>query len=525
MPLVPIPNVGAVGIVIDRKPHELPPNAWSNGRNVRFRTGFAEKFLGETEQYGTPLHAPYNVGQTQYLDEKFEVYAGLAKVSAIDSGGTHGDITRVSGDYSATADRNWNYTNFQGLLILNNQNDLPQVWTPPLSLAQPLIDLPNWPADTFAKSMRAYRQFLVALNVTKPGDVFPRTVKWSHPAAALSVPSSWDETDTTKDAGEFELADSDGYVIDGLPLRDTFIIYKQDAVWGMQYVGGSKVMRFSKLFDDIGILGPRCITEFFKGKHLVMSTDDIIVHDGQNKQSILDDKMRRAFYSLANPDTFGRAFVIIDYTFSEVWCCAPTETSEFANLAVVWSWKDNTLALRDIPNVAGACNATIPVPASQTWDGDPNTWDSDATVWDDLLYNPLSRRIIFARPDPENLILADDSLQFEEVDMDVFLERTGLGVPFHVNQPPDISSVKQMNGLWPRIEGTTGGIVVVQVGSQMEVNGPVTWEPAQNFVIGTDTFVPAITVGRTFAVRFSSDTELDWRLHGYDIDVVKLGMF
>ena len=525
MRIVAIPNAGAIGIVFDRKPHELPLNAWSNGRNIRFRNGFAEKFLGETASFGTPLHAPYNVSQTQYLDEKFWVYSGLNAVSAIDSTNTHGDITRVSGAYSATADRNWVHTNFQGLTVLNNQNDLPQVWVPPLSLSQPLIDLPNWPADTFAKSMRAYRQYLVALNITKPGDVYPRMVKWSHPAAALSVPSSWDENDETKDAGEYELADSDGYIIDGLPLRDVFIIYKQDAVWGMQYVGGSKVMRFTKIFDDIGILGPRCITEFFKGKHLVMTTDDIIIHDGQTKQSILDDKMRRAFYSLANPDTFGRAFVAIDYGFQEVWCCAPTETSEFANLAVVWNWKDNTLTLRDVPNAAGACNGTVPVPTSLTWDSDPDTWDSDATVWDDTLYNPLSRRIIFARPDAENLILADDSLTFEGTPMECFIERTGLGVPFHTERPPDISSMKQMNGLWPRIEGTTGGVVSVQVGSQMEVNGAVTWEPAQDFTIGTDTFIPAITVGRTFAYRFESDTELDWRLHGVDIDVVKLGVF
>ena len=35
MALIPVENVGEVGIVKDINPWQLPPNVWSNGNNVR----------------------------------------------------------------------------------------------------------------------------------------------------------------------------------------------------------------------------------------------------------------------------------------------------------------------------------------------------------------------------------------------------------------------------------------------------------------------------------------------------------
>jgi len=40
MALIPIENVGEMGIVKDINPWELPPNVWSEGNNVRTEHGF-----------------------------------------------------------------------------------------------------------------------------------------------------------------------------------------------------------------------------------------------------------------------------------------------------------------------------------------------------------------------------------------------------------------------------------------------------------------------------------------------------
>ena len=68
--IVTADNLGQWGVLRDGLPHELPLNAWSDGRNVRFREGYAEKFAGHAEAYGESLIVPYhvhslNVGATQ----------------------------------------------------------------------------------------------------------------------------------------------------------------------------------------------------------------------------------------------------------------------------------------------------------------------------------------------------------------------------------------------------------------------------------------------------------------------------
>ena len=72
----------------------------------------------------------------------------------------------------------------------------------------------------YAKSMRAFRSFLVALSINRAGVSYPRVVKWSTEAGIQGVPSSWNETTSTVDAGEYELADSKGDILDGLQLRE-----------------------------------------------------------------------------------------------------------------------------------------------------------------------------------------------------------------------------------------------------------------------------------------------------------------
>ena len=45
MALVPVDNVGQVGIVKDQNPWQLPPNVWSDGNNVKTDEGAIKKAL------------------------------------------------------------------------------------------------------------------------------------------------------------------------------------------------------------------------------------------------------------------------------------------------------------------------------------------------------------------------------------------------------------------------------------------------------------------------------------------------
>jgi hypothetical protein len=524
MPTVPINNVGQYGIIQDAPAHTLPPNAWSGGQNVRARLNFVEKFLGHTVQFDTPTVDPYNLLFVSSPAQIFWLLPGLAKVYVY-NGATHTDVTRSSGgDYTTTADENWIMTNFQGIPVMTNGFDEPQMWSPP-NIATELTELTNWPAADRCNAIRAYKQFLVAMDLTKSGVRQPLTVKWSHPAPANTVPSSWDETDPTKDVGEVELADTTGVVLDGQPMRDIFVIYKEDSVWGMQFVGGPSVMRFFRIFDGFGALSKRCAAEYFFGRHLVLGVDDIYTHDGQNKQSVVDGKVRRWLYAQINPARFRRSFVQVFTATTEVWCCVPTGSSDFPNLAAVWNWTNNTVTFRDLPNVAGSGDGVLFTGGPDLWDTDSETWESDPSAWDKRIYNPADRKVLFARPDPKKVFLADNSNLFDGSTMTSYVERVGLGVPFRASQPPDISSMKFMTAVWPRLKGANGGVVKVYVGSQVDADGPVTYQAPVNYTIGTSRQIPCRVSGRLFALKFESTTNIDWQLAGYDMDVKQVGRF
>ncbi len=53
MPLLPVENVGAGGIVSDFKPYQLQPNQWSGGVNVEFTDGSIRKIEGYKEVMAT----------------------------------------------------------------------------------------------------------------------------------------------------------------------------------------------------------------------------------------------------------------------------------------------------------------------------------------------------------------------------------------------------------------------------------------------------------------------------------------
>src|SRR3546814_9186284 len=58
-------------------------------------------------------------------------------------------------------------------------------------------------------------------------------------------------------------------IIDGLSLRDSFIIYAKNEVWTMDYIGGNYLFRWRKIYDKVGILNQNCVVQV-DGLHYVL---------------------------------------------------------------------------------------------------------------------------------------------------------------------------------------------------------------------------------------------------------------
>lgn len=604
MALIPVDNVGQVGIVKDIAPFQLPPNAWSDGNNVRVEHGAVLKSPGYSSVIATCPIAPYYITQVKAGSSEYWVVAGLNKIyvhdgtswtnitrqntltlngaltagagtitvdtgatlSALSASGTlkigsagtyevltyssvdtgtgvitlsantvyaHADNSVVTplnasttdNDYSATAVENWSATVIGGVLVLTNNFDDPQEWT--LSSGVPSIshklgDLTNWQDNTLCKSIKSFRSFLVSLNITKSSVPNSRVVKWSTEAPVNGVPSSWEEDDATVDAGEYSLEDTKGAILDGLPLQDTFMIYKEDSIYAMTYVGTPFIFAFRQISPNVGILAKNCVTEF-DGGHFIFGNGDIYVNDGQRIKSILPHKMRDYLFSYIDGDQYKKSFCVTDYNRSEVLACFPSADNQSGQVdkALVWSWHDNTFSLRDLPDLGYISYGTIEdETALSDWASATPTWDAVDGRWASN-WNTVENVLVFASPTNTKVYRDKVGYQADGSNMRSYIERTGYSMD--ENNQPDHSSVKHIKAIWPKMTIDKDQTVDIYIGTQMSTEEAVTWEGPIAFNPDTQSKVSCRASGKLYGIRIESDSDAEWRLEGLAFEVQNAG--
>ena len=233
--IVTIPSTG-LGIIADEQPHELPDGAWSTGLNVRFRDGYAQRIKGHSSTLTAPGAAAYHVAR--YNIGANWIHCTLAGAFA-DNGTTQTDITGSS--LTGGADDRFTSCVFGGVYVQSNQKQVPMFWGSNTALN--LATLTGWDANDKCEAIRAFKNYLIALNITKTTTNYGSMVKWSDAAAPGTIPAKWVPA-ADNDAGEVDLAETSDVIVDGRALGDTFVIYKSASMYGMQYIGGNDIFRF-----------------------------------------------------------------------------------------------------------------------------------------------------------------------------------------------------------------------------------------------------------------------------------------
>ena len=530
MSLVPIENVGEVGIVKDINAWSLPPNYFTAGNNVRAEHGAIQKSPGYLEVMATCPVAPYYITNLQIGGSNYWIVGGLTKIY-VHNGSSWSDITRSSGDYSATAAENWTSTVLGGILIMTNGIDDPQFWA--LSSGVPststrMADLTNWPASTECNSIRAYRSFLIALNVKKSSVPYTRLVKWSSQAATQTVPSSWDETSATVDTGEISLDDSRGAIMDGLPLGDNFFIYKEDSVYAMSFVGTPFIFAFKQVSPSVGALAKNCIAEF-DGGHFIFGNGDLYINNGQRIESILPHRMRDDLFNNINGDEVQKSFVVADYNNTEMWACyvsATNATAAQCDKALVWNWTNSTFTERDLPNLGFIGYGTEGDPlAPGSWSVATTTWATDTLNWNQSattsFFNQAGKTLVFASPTDTKLYRHGSGNKEDTSNMTSYIERTGLTID--ESGQPNPAMVKRVTAVYPKMSVSSTNTVNVYVGHQMSTEEAITWEGPTTFNPNTQSKVSFRVTGKYIGVKFESTGDETWRLDGYALDIKNAG--
>lgn len=511
-----VPDAGKFGFVPDAAAQELPPNAWTAVSNVRFREGYAERHKGSTQVFSTPSVTPYWLTSYRKGSTKFWVHAGIQRAYC-DDGSTRTDLTPAGGAtlFTGAVDDRWTGGTASGILVMNNGVDRPVYWDG--NTANDFANISAWDTNWRCASMRPFKQYIVALDVTKSGTRYPHMVKWSCAAVPGALPTTWDAADATKDAGEQDLAETTDLLVDQLPMGDINVIYKERSMYGMQYIGAPFVWRFYRLPGEVGLMARGCVADTPKG-HVLLTGGDIVLHSGNGPQSIATGRVRRWLFNSIDTTYYARSFVCSNYETNEVWVCFPESGSTSCTKAAVWNWNDDTWSVRTLQNATyGASGQVVNNGTALSWSADSASWSSDSTSWSSEGLGAVQASLLMTQTDPM-IVQMEYGNTFGGTSPNCSIERTGLAF----GQPDLVKTVKSIT---PRIEASPGTVFSISVGASMDAEVQPTWQSAVSYTAGTTRKANAFATGRFLALKIESTATTSWRLKSVDFELVKRGEY
>lgn len=333
----------------------------------------------------------------------------------------------VQKDYDAFDDYPWYHAIISNCAVATTHYETPQVKE---FDSEYFTDLPGWGEQTVVDAdgnpsvkkynwkcerVRAFNNRLFALNMRESNASgvtthYPLRLRWSNFAEENKAPELWDDyaydravtsdlaanivgqTEALENgyAGYIDLADSNGSLLDVLPLKDYLFVYTEFETYiGSPTNNTYQPLMFKKLFNDSGILAPECVVEV-EGGHFVVTQNDVILHNGASKKSIASNRVKNMLINeicLVNPIA---TRVHLHQDKKEVWVLyvGPGEPKEsFAcTKAAVWNYEFDTWSFRTIPY--SYCIGLVDPPVLERgpiWaDFQEITWDDpsiDKLVW------------------------------------------------------------------------------------------------------------------------------------------------
>ena len=302
-----------------------------------------------------------------------------------------------------------------------------------------------------------------------------------------------------------------------MTLNNSNIIYAERGVFAMDFIGFPLVFSFREVFSDDGIINRGACASIPNG-HVVVGQNDIYLHDGSQKRSIVDNKVRRTFFNDLSDTRSVFCQTIPDST--EVYICYADQDaadSQSANRALVYNWTQDAFTFVDLPNVRSLTVADR-MDTSGNYANSTATWNASTDYWSNVSLGTQANNIKVFGADSvgDKIRLMNDTNGLSGSAMSAYLEATKIDLDQVLGK--STRNIKQLNGIMPQIEGT--GTVRVQVGISDAPQDGIRWQVDKTFNVESDHKIDFRTSGRYFALRIESTSASDyWRLTGLDIDV------
>ncbi len=495
------------GIGTDVPAWSLPTDMVSQGDNLVFRQGFAERAPSAVAVYDPPSVAPLQLLNTQIDGTNFWIYIGESAAYAVETS-NHTDITHASGQQANSVVAKLSLGLLNGIPFFNNGLDEPMYWDG--DVGTNFVDLPGWTATETCEFLVAHRFHLFAFNISGPGGVFPNQIKWSDAAAPGNVPASWTPA-ATNEAGSTTLSDTPGELITAANLRGSLMIYKTGSTHIADYVGGSEIYAFRTLFVQSGALTRHSVVDV-NGRHLVVTDGDVIMTDGNEVRSIVQDRQRRSLFTGLDQDNYENLFCVYYRQKNEVWICFPESGSSTCTRAMVYDIAHDAWGERSLSGISFAATGIINDTATnETWDVDSDTWDSDLTEWNRQNFSLAT----------EELVLADSvTPDFLEVGRGTESRTSTLSRgDIDFDTPERLKFVKRVH---LRVDADSSIDFSVRIGTRNALGDAVSWTSPVTFN-SDDGFANVLAIGKYISVEVSTTTATTFKITGLDLEAETRG--
>ena len=535
MAILPIRDLGAVGVITDTSPYNIPINSFSTAINVRFDEGKATRsaiFRNIKDNLGFSPRFAYGIVPASGFDTVLAV-SDTYQINEYSSG----TITDRSGSISASSDpRPFTGASLADVTYINRPDRVPVFRGPS---GTNFADLPNWDSNWRTPALRAYGDFLLGVGMEEGATSFPTRVRWSNIATANAVPDSWDGTDTTKSAGFNDIVSMKTALVDGASLGTNFILYSSDSIYLMEFVGGTFIFNFRQLFVDAGLMSQNCVVEV-EGRHFCFGTDDIYAHDSTSKQSLCDERTKNFIFENLNNSAANVCFVQHNPTLNEIYFCYNSADQHVAfpeadrcNRAAVYNYRRDTWSFMDLPNVSSGTVANVNsiatfASATGTYALTGGSYFSQSDsfnkhtmmVGETLTVNGITSDKIYG------IDLADAgqiSFQLDtEATKPVLLERTGVDLD---EAGLGASQYVVCTRLYPQCNtvNSTDTTLTFQFGASDIPRATPTYSSTATFDIAADHKIDSRAAGRYLSYKLTIPSNADFELTGFDLEVTATG--
>jgi hypothetical protein len=303
------------------------------------------------------------------------------------------------------------------------------------------------------------------------------------------------------------------------------LIYKEDSVIAMRFIGGQDIFAFPVVFSEFGALSRESVG-VLEAAHFVVTKGDVVLHNLSGFRSVIDKKNRDILFDNMSASLAWKTQVKVVAKRKEVWICyADVNSLGQLNQALVWNHADDTWGHRQLQEFAHLETGFIDTTTvSLTFDAQSGTFDTDIGAFDEQAASPVFDDLMAADPTNTELLGLNITEQFKTTDMASFVERTGLAVVGRDRRGDwkvDLNSRKYVSRFYPKM--TSSAPVTFYIGGQEKIDGPVTWKGPFTFDPLVDTFIEPRLNTKFIAIRLETTLNGTWSMQGFLMELKVIG--